>query len=231
MSQIAPVRILVVDDDQDTRTLIAECLEFDYDVVTALAPEQALALCQQQRFHLALVDVRMPRICGLELAPRLSELAPWMGILVITAYAAVPDAIRAVRDLGALDYVQKPFSPAELRQRIREALGRLHRVQRLQLGDLTLHVQDRLVERDSESLPLTPQEFEMLVAIVRNQGRLVGYDELLREVWRSEPRVYDRELLRSAMKRLRCKLGDDAAEPRYIETVRGMGYRPVTGKA
>ncbi|MEJ2211172.1 MAG: response regulator transcription factor [Anaerolineae bacterium] len=230
MSEIAPIRILVVDDDQDTLTLIAECLEFDYDVVTASTPEQALALCRQQRFHLAMVDVRMPRISGLMLAPRLADLAPGMGIVVITAHAAVPDAVRAVRDLGALDYVPKPFSPAELRQRIRMALGRLDRARWLQLGDLTIHVQDRLVERDGEPLPLTSREFEMLLAIACNQEHPLSYEQLLRQVWGSEPHAGHRELLRSAMKRLRCKLGDDATEPRYIQTVRGMGYRAVVDR-
>lgn len=169
----------------------------------------------------------MPGMSGLKLVPHLSDLAPQMGIVMITSYAAVPDAVAALRDLDALDYVQKPFSPAKLRQRIRKALRRLDRAQWLALGDLTIHVQGHVVERDGETLPLTRQEFKMLLAIARGRGRLVGYEELVGEVWGCEPQADQREFVRNAMSRLRGKLGDDAADPRYIETVRGLGYRAV----
>jgi two-component system alkaline phosphatase synthesis response regulator PhoP len=226
----APIRILVVDDDREACSLIAECLEPDYEVVTTFDVGQALELCRRQRFHLALLDVRMPGMSGLDLARSLADLAPQMGIMLITAYAAVPDAVRALRDLGALDYVQKPFAPRELRRRVAEALRQVDQDRRLQLGDLTLHLHDRLVERDGEALSLTRQEFAMLLTIARGGGRIVLYEELLRDVWECEAGMGNPDFARSAMSRLRRKLGDNAAEPRYVETVRGVGYRAVTAR-
>jgi DNA-binding NtrC family response regulator len=101
--------LLIVDDEPDVRNFLTECLdETGYRIVAVSHPQAALEACQQHCFHLALVDVRLPGITGLELIPQLQALAPQMGIILITAYAQLDHAVRAFRDLNVLDYILRP---------------------------------------------------------------------------------------------------------------------------
>ncbi|HSJ52377.1 MAG TPA: response regulator [Anaerolineae bacterium] len=130
--------ILVIDDDPDTRNLIIDALEPDYRVTPAAAPREALALCQAQCFDLALLDVILPEMSGLALLPRLRASDPRMVVVLMTVRTIVPDVVVAVRDYGAQDWLEKPFTLADRRVRVEGALTRLgnHRV--VFLGDLAL---------------------------------------------------------------------------------------------
>ncbi len=223
----AEARLLIVDDELAILEILVTCLTPEYEVVAVADPRQALRLCEQQRFHLALVDVRLPGMSGMELVSRLQALDPQMGIVLFTAYAQVRDAVQALRDMGVLDYIPKPFTLDEIRRGVERALARLGQCRRLKLGDLVIDVAGRRVERDGKALSLTCQEFDLVLYLARHRGRVVPYDELYTAVWQSKPEAWYEEAIRNTMSRLRKKLGDDPHCSRYVRTVRGVGYEGI----
>ncbi len=220
-------QVLVVDDEPDIRELLADYLTPLCEVTTVPNPQKALRACQRARFHLALVDIRLPGMSGLELVPQLQVLAPNMGIVVITAYAQVDDAVRALRDMDVLDYIRKPFVLRDVQDRIEQALNKVRDAHCVDAGDLVLDSSTWQAWQDGEELSLSCQEFRILLQIMSREGRCVSYDELLTEVWDCEPSPLYYDAVRNAVSRLRKKLGDPCDRPRYIQTVRGIGYRAV----
>jgi len=219
--------ILVVDDEPDIRDLIVETLTPAHQVTAASTPQQAIECCRRQCFHLALVDVRLPGLSGMELAPRLRGINPRMGFVLITAYPQVGDAVEAVRRLGALNYVGKPFSPADLVHLVGEALVELDRNRLVQVGDLVIDCAARRVSRDGQPLRLSGIEFELLLYLACRRGQVVSYGELLSQVWGYEPSLCQPEIVRNAISHLRTKLAGGAEKPGYILTVRGAGYQAI----
>ncbi len=223
----AECRLLIVDDERDILELLGEYLTPQYEVVAVLCPEEALRICQEQRFHLALVDIRLPGMSAWDLIPRLQALDPQMGIVLMTAYARLSDAVHALRDMEVLDYIPKPFLPEEVRQGVARALAKRGQCRRIKLGDLVIDPAGRQVERAGKVLPLTRQEFDLVLYLARHKGRVVPYDELYAAVWQCQPDAWYEEVIRNAMSRLRDRLGDDPACPRYFRTVRGVGYQAM----
>jgi DNA-binding response OmpR family regulator len=221
-------RILVLDDDVDILALIEDCLAPDYDVVTTLTARDALQACRRGHFHLALVDVRLPGGSGLDLVPRFRRIDPYMGVIMMTAYAQMPDAVKAAYDLGVV-YIQKPFAVRDLQAGVRAALERLNPKRWVRLGDLIFDRRSGRAERDGRRLPLTGHECALLLYLISRQGQVVCYDELLEVGWGCDPAHAKANLVQLTVSRLRRKLGDDPRAPRYIETVRGVGYRAVRG--
>jgi DNA-binding response OmpR family regulator len=217
--------ILVIDDEPDLRSALVLLLEPDYRVTAAATPRQALALCEAQRFDLALLDVRLPEMSGLELLPRLHQLDPRMGVILMTVRGNVSEAVLALRDLGAMDYIEKPFEIEDLTDRVERALGHLVRDPLITLGDLVLDPRARCVRRRGERLLLSRQEFDLLLYLIRHEGRPVSWQELARELWQCDVSCATSEIVRCAIRRLRRKLGDTGTEPRYIWTLRGVGYQ------
>jgi len=224
-------RILVVDDELDTRTLIADVLEEEgYDVRTCATAEQALALLDQEPFDLILSDIKMPGIDGIELLRRVRARGLDTFVILITAYASVETAVQALRG-EAFDYLTKPFSLAELRQRVRHALRakeephlRRHTVEHFE--DLSIDYHARRVWVGEREVKLSNLEFRVLAYFFECLGRPVSSEELLREVWSvAAPGEYSSEGVRSLVHRLRRKLGDDGRRPRYIKNVWGVGYQ------
>ena len=185
-------------------------------------PEELPGLIQTERPRLVLLDLMLPGTDGIGLMERVPELAD-LPVIFISGYGHDETIARAL-EAGAVDYIVKPFSPMELRARIRAALRRQAEPEPYLLGGLEIHYEERRVSMAGRPVPLTATEYELLRALSRNAGRVSTFEALLRQVWGG--RHYgDTELVRTFVKNLRRKLGDDAAGPAYIVNQRGVGYR------
>ena len=220
--------LLIVDDDPKIRDLLRLYVEREgHRAVFAADGVQALAVARQQRPALILLDVMLPGLDGFEVCRRLREESD-VPIMLLTARSGDSDKVVGL-DLGADDYVVKPFSPRELMARIR-ALLRRHGATAadepvLTAGGLALDPNSMEVTLDGESVDLTPIEFRILRALMRRAGRVFSRDELITVVHGDDdPGIIDRTI-DVHVGRLRRKLGDDAARPRFVATVRSAGYK------
>jgi DNA-binding response OmpR family regulator len=233
--------ILVVDDDPKIVTLVRTYLERErYRVVTAGDGRTALRLIEETAPRLVVLDLMIPEIDGLAVIRRARELGD-VPILVLSARSAVGDRILGLSE-GADDYLPKPFSPAELVVRVRTILRRVERPQGsgatagivLAVDDLVLDTSRHAVTVGGSSVTLSSLELRLLTALLEADGRVLTRDLLLDAIHgQGEGDVTDRAI-DQYVKRLREKLGDDPAEPRYVATVRGAGYRaarPVERRA
>ncbi len=219
--------ILVVDDDADIRTLVAELLErAGHGVIQAPDGESGLKLFYAEQPDLVLLDVSMPGLDGWEVLTRIRELSD-VPVLMLTARAGELEKVRGLRG-GADDYVTKPFGRQELLARVEAALrrGRNDQQPEQTYADdfLTVDFAQRQVRAGGVDLTLTPLEFRLLGAFVRNQNQVLSHNQLLELVW-GDARSADRDQVKLYVGYLRRKLGTGAAEKSPIETVRGFGYR------
>ena len=217
------IPILVVDDDPKTLRYVRDALaDSEYAPLVTGDPEEVSGLIQTGRPRLVLLDLMLPGTDGIELMERVPELAD-LPVIFISGYGRDETIARAL-EAGAVDYIVKPFSPMELRARIRAALRRQVEPEPYLLGELEIHYEERRVSVAGRTVQLTTTEYELLRMLSRNAGRVSSHEALLRQVWGG--RHYgDTELVRTFVKNLRRKLGDDAASPAYIVNERGVGYR------
>jgi two-component system, OmpR family, response regulator len=227
-------RILLVDDEQSIQTLLSFPLRKDgYEVVQAGDGREALDRFAEQPFDLVVLDVMLPQLDGLEVCRRLRARSA-VPIIMLTAKSEEIDKVVGL-ELGADDYITKPFSMREFRSRVKAALRRADMQPGsaspdqsdeppLEQGELTIDFARRAVEVRGEDVRLTYVEFEILGALARNPGRVFTRDQLLARVWGDasyrDPRTIDVHI-----RHLREKLEADPKEPEYIFTVRGVGYR------
>ena len=216
--------ILVVDDDPKTLRYARDALTAaGYSPLVTGEPKKVGDLVRTQKPHLVLLDLILPGTDGIELMERLPELSD-LPVIFISAYGRDETIARALES-GAADYIVKPFSPTELAARVQAALRRHAEPQEyFQLGDLAILYEQRRVTMAGHSVELTATEYEMLRVLSANAGRVTTYDSLLRQVWSGKD-TGDSQSVRAYGKRLRRKLGDDAANPKYIFNVRQVGYR------
>ena len=235
MTAPAGVRpILVVDDDAKIVSLVRTYLEREgYEVIDARDGRSALAAINRHDPLLVVLDLMLPEIDGLSVlrAVRRQTEVP---VVILSARGTVQDRIEGLA-IGADDYVPKPFSPAELVLRIQRVLARTsadgeagrapRRSRALRLGDLVLDRQRHQATIDGAVVPLTTAEFRLLTALLEADGRVLSRDQLLDAMHGlGERDVLDRAI-DAHVRRLRDKLGDSAEQPRYVATVRGVGYR------
>jgi DNA-binding response OmpR family regulator len=220
--------ILVVDDDRNIRELLRLYLERDGHAVSEAGDgTSAIELATTRRFDLVLLDIMLPGIDGLEVCRRLRTLGD-MPITLLTARAGDTDKVIGL-DLGADDYVVKPFSPRELMARVRAQLRR-HRpptVRRpvLVADGIRLDPGAARVDVDDATVELTASEFRLLHALMENAGQVLTRDELIDALHGdADPGIIDRTI-DVHLGRLRRKLHDAADSPRFIDTIRSMGYR------
>jgi DNA-binding response OmpR family regulator len=225
-----PPRILLVDDELPIQTLLSFPLQKDgYDVVQASDGREALARFDEQNFDLVVLDVMLPRMDGLEVCRRLRAKSS-VPIIMLTAKSEEIDKVLGL-ELGADDYITKPFSMREFRSRVKAALRRAGMRQidpgedhPIEVLDLRIDPAKRAVTVRSEGVQTTFVEFEILTALARNPGRVYTRDMLLSRVWGDsayrDPRTIDVHI-----RHLREKIERDAKDPDYIFTVRGVGYR------
>jgi DNA-binding response OmpR family regulator len=217
-------RILVVDDDPQTLRYVRDALTAaGFSPLVTGDPREVSDLVKTKRPHLVLLDLMLPGTDGIELMERLPELAD-LPVIFISGYGRDETIARAL-ERGAADYIVKPFSPTELAARVQAALRRLaDPSEPFQLGDLAIRYEQRRVTVAGRPVELTPTEYELLRVLSVNAGRVTTYDSLLRQVWSGKD-TGDSQSVRAYVKRLRRKLGDDAASPAYIFNVRQIGYR------
>ena len=223
--------ILVADDDPQILRLVARNLQLEgYEVTTATDGQEALDQLEAHTFDLAILDVMMPKLDGFTVCARVREFSS-MPIIMVTARGQDQDKIRGL-DLGADDYLTKPFSVEELLARVRSVLRRSqfasnqegqHVRPVITIGELLVDFAQHRVTMKDQELDLTPIEYRLLAYLAQNAGRVVTQDLLLEHVW-GEEYVGESHLLQVNVNRLRRKLEDDPARPRYLLTKMGVGY-------
>ena len=219
------VPILVVDDDPETLRHLRDTLaEAGYAPLVTGDPGELARLIQTEKPRLVLLDLMLPGTDGVELMQTVPELAD-LPVIFISGYGRDETIARAL-EAGADDYVVKPFSPTELTARIRAALRRRSNPVPFVLGDLAIDYDRRRVSVAGRPVTLTPTEYELLRVLAQGAGRVLTHEDLLRQVWagrghgKANPKI-----VRAYVKRLRHRLGDDAARPAWIVNERGVGYR------
>ncbi len=222
------MKVLVVEDEPKLRHSLAKGLrEEGYEVDAAATGEEAFFLVGSRIFDVVLLDVMLPGRSGFEVLEALRRARNPTPVICVTARDGVEDRVRGL-DLGADDYLVKPFAFAELLARIRALLrrGRGAEPLRLHFADVEVDLVTRRVRRAGRDVDLTARELELLEYLIRNPGRPLAREEILRDVWKEERRP---ELMTNVVdvtvKSLRKKLGEEVASPRsLIHTVRGTGY-------
>ncbi|RMF29376.1 MAG: DNA-binding response regulator [Chloroflexi bacterium] len=219
--------ILVVDDDPDIVKLLRAYLEdAGYRVVTASNGRDALFVARHEKPDLVVLDLMMPEMDGWEFTRRLRREAD-TPIIMLTARVEETDRIVGL-ELGADDYVTKPFSPREVVARVRAVLRRVRPEPEappvLRAGDLVLDREAHTLTVAGRSVELTPTEFELLTVLMMHPGRAFTRAELLDRVQGTTYAGYERTI-DAHIKNLRAKIGDDPKNPRYIQTVYGVGYK------
>jgi DNA-binding response OmpR family regulator len=226
------VKILVVDDDLELSGLIGYALrQAGYMVVEAGDGIAALDVFERESPALVILDVNLPRLSGLEVCRKI-RAASRVPVMMLTVRSAEEDQVQAL-DLGADDYLTKPFSPRTLLARVRALLRRAGEEKPMPLaaGDLSLDLELQSVSvRGAGPVRLTRLELRLLQILLANAGHTLPAERLLAHVWGSRGSG-DRQLLKQLVHRLRQKIEADAAEPRYLVTVSGVGYvLRVTGE-
>jgi DNA-binding response OmpR family regulator len=223
-------RILLVDDEQAVQTLLTYPLRKEgYEVVGAVDGQEALDRFAEQRFDLVVLDLMLPKLDGIEVCRRLRTRSP-VPIIMLTAKGDELDKVAGL-EMGADDYITKPFSVREFRSRVKAALRRGNMAGRgpageepIQAGDLEIDFERRAVRVRGAEAQLTYVEFEILAALASAPGRVFSREMLLEHVWGDstyrDPRTVDVHI-----RHLREKLETDAKRPEYLFTVRGVGYR------
>ena len=216
-------RILVVDDDPQALRHVRDVLAAEgYEPIGTGDPGEVPELLSAKRPALVLLDLMLPGTDGIALMESLPELAA-LPVIFISAYGRDDTVARALES-GAADYIVKPFSPTELVARVRAALRVRAEPELFVLGDLAIDHGRRRVSVAGREIPLTAMEFELLRLLSANAGYPVTYETVLRQVWAGRDSG-DAGAVRAFVKNLRRKLGDDAADPAWVFTERGVGYR------
>jgi len=222
-------KILVVDDEKKFVDVLRGYLEqAGFGVVTAYDGKQALAAFRREKPNLVLLDLNLPEVDGLDVARTLRQSS---NVPIIMVTARVEETHRLIGlELGADDYITKPFSPREVVARVRAVLrraaGETAPVEILRAGEIEMDVSKHTVTLDGKPVELTPTEFDLLGALIKNPGRVYTRMQLLDLVQGETFEGYERTV-DAHIKNLRQKLGDDPKEPRYILTVFGVGYKFV----
>ncbi len=223
------VTVLVVDDEKPLRDFVRRNLEVrSYKVVTAANGLEALAVFNAEQVDLVILDIMMPHFDGLETTRRIrqSSNAP---IIILTALGEESDKVRAF-DLGADDYLTKPFGVGELLGRVKAVLRRSHWSapggveERLVYGEICVEPGSHRVTVNERAIDLTPTEYNLLVYLMRHAGKVLTHQAILQQVWGA---TYgnEAEYLRVYVGRLRRKIEADPLRPRYLHTEHGVGYR------
>jgi two-component system KDP operon response regulator KdpE len=225
------MRILVVDDAPDVVESVRLGFELQWrevEVLGASGGEEALDIVERQKPDIVLLDIGLPDIDGFEVLRQIRAFSD-APVVMLTARDDAMDKVKGL-ELGADDYVTKPFNHLELMARVRAVLRRVHmpaptsRAPSFRSGALEVDFARHEARLSGERLDLTPTEYKLLYHLVRNAGHVLPHGTLLAKIWGREY-VDEVDYIRVYIRRLREKLGDDSERPVYIETERGLGYR------
>jgi two-component system alkaline phosphatase synthesis response regulator PhoP len=223
------LRILLVEDEPGLLLTVSDLLTAEgYEVETAGDGESGLNKAAAGKFHLAILDVMLPRKSGFDVCRELRQRGVDVAILMLTAKTQVVDRVVGLK-LGADDYLTKPFDPAELLARVEALLRRVRQekripVQTFKFGDVEVDFERAEVRKSGQQVSLASKELNLLRYLVDHRGRVVPREELLQNVWEYAGDVSSRTIdVHVAW--LRQKLEDNPQSPKHIHTIRGMGYR------
>lgn len=226
--------ILVIEDDSAIRRGVVDALSFSgYSVIEAGDGLKGIELAQMATFDLMLLDLVLPNHSGFEILRALRDHRPGTPVIILSARGEEADRVKGLK-LGADDYVVKPFSVRELLARVEAVLRRSPErpkpVQHVEFPDGTADVERmELRYRDGGREELSEREAELIQYLAAHRGRAISRDELLRRVWRIEPRGTETRTIDMHIANLRAKLRDNGAEPKFLLTVRGKGYMLAAG--
>ena len=223
--------VLIVEDDRSILMGLRSNLEYEgYEVITATDGERGLALAIEKQPNLIVLDVMLPKLSGFEVCKMLRKRDFNNPIIMLTAKDQEADKVAGL-DLGADDYVTKPFSVRELVARVNAALRRGRRetedeTPSYSFDDVVIDFQGRTVSRHGRYQEMSAREFDLLAYLIKNRNRVVDRQEILNDVW---GRTYygTHRTIDNFVNRIRRKIGDDAAVPQRLLTVRGVGYKFV----
>lgn len=229
-------RILVVDDEPSILTLVKFNLEKSgFHITTASDGRKAVEVCTQESFDLIVLDIMLPELDGIEVLKELRKNQIDTPVILLTAKDEELDKIIGL-ELGADDYMTKPFSPRELTARVKAILRRSVNIESnknqeqavnkgvIQIGHLLIEEEKFEARLKDELLDLTPKEFELLLYLVKHQGKVLTRDQLLNAVWNYDY-VGDSRIVDVHVSHLRDKIEEDTRKPKYIKTIRGIGYK------
>jgi two-component system KDP operon response regulator KdpE len=223
------IRVLLVDDEPAIRrSLRLPMQELGFQVVEASRGEEALHLARAESFDVVLLDINMPGIGGMKTLERLRALAPRLPILMLTVRDDEKDKVEAL-EMGADDYITKPFSFRECLARIRSAVRRAQTPERREdlpivIGEIEVQPARRTVKKSGNPIRLTPKEYDILYYLMAHAGRAVTHSKLLTSVWGEQYRQ-EVDYLRTFVRQLRKKIEDDPSNPQYLLTDTCVGYR------
>lgn len=219
-------KILIVEDEQKLSRVLQLELEYeDYETGIATDGKEALEKIEEERWDLVLLDIMLPKLSGLEVLRKVRKSGETMPIILLTARDEVHDKVSGL-DIGANDYITKPFQIEELLARIRvhlrTTISQNNSGELLKVGDLTVNMGSREVKRQEMSIDLTPREFDLLVCLLKNKNIVLTREQLIEQVWGFD--YYgDTNVVDVYIRYLRQKI-DKGYDEAYIQTVRGVGY-------
>ena len=224
--------IMVVEDEDSIREFIVINLKRDgFNVIEAATGEEALDKLRLSPVDLIVLDIMLPGIDGYEVCKRVQVQRPGTAIIMLTAKGQDTDKVTGLQ-LGADDYVVKPFNPSVLTARVKAVLRRMRRknpAKKIKVNDVTVDTNKRRVTVGGKNIELTNKEYELFMLLLTAGGDVVSRDEILSRLW--DTNFYgDTKTIDVHIRRLREKLNDDPAHPKYIATVWGVGYRFVMGE-
>jgi DNA-binding response OmpR family regulator len=221
-------KVLVVEDDPAHLLALEDNLKYaGYEVLTARSGRSALELLKQEKFDLVILDIMLPYIDGFEVCRRFRKWDDETPVIMLTAKIQEQDRVQGL-DIGADDYMTKPFSMAELLARIRAVLRRVKLqsriLERFSFGGMELDFKKYEARKGGVKLDISAREFQILKMLITHEGEVVSRDQLIGEIWGFDDFPTERTI-DTHVARLRQKLEDDPAHPRHIITVYGAGYK------
>jgi DNA-binding response OmpR family regulator len=226
-------RILIIEDNRELAQLLALHLhDLSFEVDTAFDGVSGIARAEGGHYDLIILDLMLPGLDGLEICKRLRSKSTFVPILILTSKSSEMDRVLGL-ELGADDYVTKPFSIMELMARVKAIIRRVDGMKEnestevsdiIRAGEMIIDVEKRLVTLNGSTVDVTTKEFDLLLHFARNPGRVYSRSQLLDKVWGYGHEGYE-HTVNSHINRLRSKIEENPARPRYILTVWGVGYK------
>lgn len=226
-------KILILDDEDPIRQFMKINLDYQgYQTVEASSGEEALKVFEEEKPAVAILDIMLPGISGYEVCEKIRDMSPMTGIIMVSAKSQDIDKILGL-EKGADDYIIKPFNPQELILRVKSLMRRVNlnpsnqeeiEIKSLKDGPFTLDIYSKTFYKDDKEIDVTPTEFTILEYFIKNKGKAMTRDEIMKETW-GDNYSNDTKIVDVNIRRIRAKIEENPAKPAFIETVWGTGYR------
>ena len=226
-------KILILDDEDPIRQFMKINLDYQgYQTIEASSGEEAIRLVDEENPAVAILDIMLPGISGLEVCEKIRDKYPMTGIIMVSAKSQDIDKILGL-EKGADDYIIKPFNPQELILRVKSLMRRVNlnpvsteseNNKSLKDGPFTLDIYSKTFYKDDIKIDVTPTEFTILEYFIKNKGKAMTRDEIMKETW-GDNYSNDTKIVDVNIRRIRAKIEENPAKPEFIETVWGTGYR------